>query len=80
MASPQLVWQLSKDFFRRNNPLDMGLSNLTRIIHNLITFNSQMKLLKFRFLLYQQQLQSMEHHLHDGSPYQVQGQRLNKSY
>ena len=80
MANPQVVWHLSKDFFRRNNPIDVLVVKISQGIHDLLTFNSKMKLLKYKFMLAQQQLQAMEQNLNQSGPYDLKGHRINKAY
>lgn len=79
MANPQVVWHLSKDFFRRNNPVETLVSNITQKVNDLLTFNSKMKLLKYKFMLAQQQLNRMEENLNEATPY-VKGHRIDRAY
>jgi len=78
-ASPQVLWNLSKGFFKRNNPGDALLKAVLESFHNLVTFNSKMKLLKYKFMLAQQQLKSMESHVTD-NPFEVRGNRLDRAF
>lgn len=72
--------QLSASFLKRNNPLEAIASNIVSSIQYLLTFNSQMKLMRFRFMLYQQQMLSIENNVAAGSPYQQMGHKINKAY
>ncbi|MFN8615345.1 MAG: hypothetical protein U0003_05495 [Vampirovibrionales bacterium] len=79
MASPQLVLELSKGFFARNNPLRDVMLAVTNTVHNLITFRSKMRLLKYKFMLAQQQLSTMEEHLSLASdPYR--GHKMDRPF
>lgn len=78
-TSPQVLWQLSKGFFKRNNPVDTLFKTMLESIHNLMTFNSKMKLVKYKFHLAQQQLNSMEQHLND-NPFEVRGNKLDRAF
>ena len=63
MASPQLILELSKGFFVRNNPLRDAVGAIASTLQNLLTFKSKMRLLKYKFMLAQQQLSTMEEHI-----------------
>ncbi len=78
-TSPQVIWNLSKGFFKRNNPVDTMLKGMLESIHNLMTFNSKMKLLKYKFMLAQQQLNNMESHL-DDNPFEIKGNRIDRAF
>jgi hypothetical protein len=80
MANPQAIWQLSKDFFKRNNPIDAVVANVANGLNELVTFNSKMKLLRYKFMLARQQLQRMEDSLNQTNPYNVRGFKIDKNY
>lgn len=80
MASPQLIWQLSKDYFKRNNPVDVIVGSIAGGLNELVTFNSKMKLLKYKFMLARQQLDRMEASLNETNPYNVRGYKIDKNY
>lgn len=80
MANPQVIWQISKDFFKRNNPLEAIIMNIVNAFNDLLTFNSKMKLLRYKFMLARQQLQSMEDSLGSDNPYNIRGNRIDKNY
>ena len=63
MASPQLILELSKGFFVRNNPIRDAINSIAGTLQNLLTFKSKMRLLKYKFMLAQQQLNTMEEHI-----------------
>lgn len=67
MASPQLILELSKGFFHRNNPVRSVINSTYTTVYNMLTFKSKMKLLKYKFMLAQQQLQKMEEHIDAGN-------------
>ncbi len=79
MASPQIIWQLSKGFFQRHNPLEIAMRSTFETIHNLLTFQSKIKLLKYKFMLAQQQLNEMEDHV-SNNPYEVRGDKLDRAF
>ncbi|MBY0450271.1 MAG: hypothetical protein K2X01_06570 [Cyanobacteria bacterium] len=80
MSSPAVIWQLSKDYFKRNNPIETLAKTMFETAYNLITFNSKMKLLKYKFMLAQQQLNNMEQFVGQ-NPYQVsKGSRFDRAY
>jgi hypothetical protein len=79
MATPQLIWQLSKGFFIRNNPAEVLLRSMFEFCHNFITFRSKMKLLHYKFMLAQQQLRAMEEHVID-NPYEVKGVKFDRPF
>jgi hypothetical protein len=80
MANPQVILQLSLNYFQRNNPVEAILMNALSTITYLKTFQSQRKLLKFRMMLFQQQVSSIEQKIHEGGDYTLRGTKLNKSY
>lgn len=67
MANPQLILELSKGFFHRNNPIREAINGAYTAVYNMLTFKSKMKLLKYKFMLAQQQLDQMEEHLEAGN-------------
>ncbi|MDX2084608.1 MAG: hypothetical protein SFZ03_04390 [Candidatus Melainabacteria bacterium] len=79
MANPQLIWRLSLDFFRRNNLLEAVLKGVFETVHYICTYSSQMKLMRFRFMLYQQQLLRMEQNLQAGGT-AVHGNSFDRNY
>jgi hypothetical protein len=79
-TNPQMIMNLSKDFFRRNNPVDAMVRTITETVLNIVTFNSKMKLLKYKFMLAQQQMQLMESNLHQGSQFNIKGVKIDKIY
>jgi hypothetical protein len=66
MANAQVILQLSLNFFTRNNPITSIIEGVTQSVESLINMPSQMKLMKFRFMLYKQQLESIENNLTEG--------------
>ncbi|MBY0403421.1 MAG: hypothetical protein K2X66_05950 [Cyanobacteria bacterium] len=80
MASPQMIWQLSKDFFKRNNPVEVIAGAFINGFNDLLTFNSKMKLLRYKFMLARQQLQVLEDNISQDSPYNIRGYKIDKNY
>lgn len=79
MASPQLILELSKGFFHRNNPIDVIVSNVVGGVQSLVTYKSKMKLLKYKFMLAQQQMSIMEQHIVDNA-LEPQGTKLDRPF
>ncbi|MEB3206141.1 MAG: hypothetical protein VKK59_02185 [Vampirovibrionales bacterium] len=79
-ANAQDILQLSTSFFKRNNPLEAIVSNVMNGLQYVMTIQSQKKLMKFRFLLYQQQLNSIDNNVTAGSSRQALGQVFNRAY
>lgn len=80
MASPQMYVALARSFFQRNNPVEAIAMNIVQGIYNLITLHSRMKLLKYRYMLEAQKLERIENTLNQFSPYEVQGNKMNRTY
>ena len=71
---------LAKSFFQRNNPVEAIAMNIVQGVYNLITLHSRMKLLKYRYMLEAQKLERIENTLNQFSPYEVQGNKMNRTY
>lgn len=80
MASPQMYVALAKSFFQRNNPVEAVAMGIVQGIYNLITLHSRMKLLKYRYMLEAQKLERIENTLNQFNPYEVQGNKMNRTY
>jgi hypothetical protein len=80
MANPQMIWQFSVNFFKRNNPVDVLVGNFVYAVNELLTFSSKMKLLRYKFMLARQQLTRMEESLSQDSPYNIRGHKIDKIY
>ncbi len=80
MASPQLYLTLASNFFKRNNPIETIAMSVMTGLYNLITYQSRMKLLKYRFMLEMQKLERIENTLNGFNPYEHQGNRMNRHY
>lgn len=76
----QVILQLSAGYFQRNNPLETLLKSVVGAINNILTFNSKMKLLRYKFSLAQEQLHKMESHVQHTNPYDVRGGKINRAY
>ncbi len=79
MASPQLILELSKGFFHRNNPLQGVVAGITNSVHMVLTYKSKMRLLKYKFMLAQQQMNEMEEHITTGAV-EPRGGRLDRPF
>ncbi len=79
MASPQLILELSKGFFNRNNPVQGVVANITQAVHSVLTYKSKMRLLKYKFMLAQQQMSEMEEHIVSGAV-EPSGGRLDRPF
>jgi hypothetical protein len=80
MASPQMYVALAKSFFQRNNPVETIAMNIVQGIYNLVTLHSRMKLLKYRYMLETQKLERIENTLSQFNPYEIKGNKMNRTY
>jgi hypothetical protein len=76
---PQVLLNMSKDFLRRNNPVTLATERITSLVYYWWNYNSMIKLSKFRFMLMQQQLRTMEQNVADGDR-EARGYKLDRSY
>lgn len=67
MANADVFLTLSKNFFVRNNPISLVFLQIEQGFDFIVNFNSNVKLVKFRFMLYRQQLESIERNLQAGA-------------
>lgn len=79
MANPQVLVQLSKNFLTRNNPLDLLFKQVMQAVDTVLNFQSQIKLMKFRYMLYRQQMQSIEKNLMAGAV-APRGSKVDRRY
>ena len=79
MASPQMILRLSSEFFKRNNPVDHMVKGTLETVNWVVTFQSKMKLMRYKFYLAQEQLSKMENNLEDSTPFAT-GRKLNRTY
>lgn len=80
MASPKTYIEFSINFFRRNNPVEAVTMGVIQTVYNLVTYNSRMKLLKYRFMLEQQKLARIENTLSSFNPYEHTGAKMDRRY
>ncbi|WP_373531885.1 hypothetical protein [Vampirovibrio sp.] len=80
MASPQLFLSLTKNFFQRNNPVETVVMGVVQSVYNLITFQSRMKLLKYRYMLEAQKLERIETTLNQFNPYEMRGNKMSRTF
>lgn len=80
-ANPQAIFNITRMFLSRNNPIDVAVGNVNAMVQNLMTFNSKMKLVKYKTMLAYQQMQTMESLLQEGFvSTRHRGKRINKTY
>lgn len=80
MASPDVMLRMSMAFLQRNNPLEHALKGLGDGFKYITTFNSKMKLLKYKFYLAKEQMNRMESLLNENHTIQMRGNKLNRTY
>ncbi len=80
MASPQLYLSLAKNFFQRNNPVEVLAMSVVQAVYNLVTLNSRMKLLKYRYMLEAQKLERIENTLNQFNPYELKGNKMHRTF
>jgi hypothetical protein len=80
MASIQAQFSIAKGFFQRNNPFETLAMSVVQGIYNLVTLNSRLKLLKYRYMLETQKLERIETTLTQASVYDVKGGKMNRTY
>lgn len=81
MADAQLILQLSKNFFKRNNPIEMVFKSIQDQLDYWLNYKSQQKLVKYRYALEQQKFKRIERSLQAGNPVgMMQGSKFNKRY
>jgi hypothetical protein len=80
MGQAQVYLHLAKGFFQRNNPVETVAMNVVQAVYNLVTLGSRMKLLKYRFMLERQKLSRIETTLNAFNPYEVRGNKMDRTY
>lgn len=81
MASPQMYLSLAKNFFQRNNPVEVVIMSVVQSVYNLVTLRSRMKLLKYRYMLEAQKLERIETTLNQFNPYELsKGNKMNRAF
>lgn len=81
MAAPdtQLLVRITQTFFQRNNPVAALQQYVHNMVDTIVNFNSHRKLMKYRFLLYRQQMSSLERNLAAGAV-AARGDRMDRLY
>jgi hypothetical protein len=79
MADPQMLLTLTKNYLARNNPIDQIVASIKSTIEFIITMPSQKKLLKYRSMIYLEQLESIETNLNAGKT-APRGSRMDRFY
>jgi len=80
MSNPQMYINLAMNYFKRNNPVEAFAMQMIQTVYNLVTLRSRMKLLSYRKMLEVQKLERIEKTLNQFSPYEVQGNKMNRIY
>ena len=66
LLQPKALLSVMKNFWGRNNPLEGAIHSVVQGIDFLRNMESQKQLLKYRSMVYLEQLQSIESNLHRG--------------
>ena len=80
MADAAFLLKASQEFLTRNNPLESILKAVSESIDFVMNYNSKLKLIRYKFMLAKQQMNTMEHFVSQGSPYEVRGNKIDKAY
>jgi len=80
MADTALLLKASQEFSTPNNPLEVMFKAVTEAVDFVLNYNSKLKLIRYKFMLAQQQMNNMEHFVSEGSPYEVRGHKIDKAY
>lgn len=80
MASPQVFINRTFDMFKRHNPLEAMAFSFAQGLYNLVTWNSRMKIYKYKLLLEVEKLERMQKSLHEDPVFQAQTKTMNKVY
>jgi hypothetical protein len=73
-------FNLTLQLLQRNNPIQQALEAVTAFINLVFNYQSDVKLNKFRQSLYMQQMRRMENYLSQASPYQYQGNKIDRRF
>ena len=79
MANPQMLLTLTKNYLTRNNPIEQLVKSIKNTIEFVISMPSQKKLLKYRSMIYLEQLESIETNLNAGKT-APRGSRVDRFY
>jgi hypothetical protein len=73
-----VYFNLARQALQRNNPVMEVVARLHMLFRMLMTYNSNVKLNKYRHSLYMQQLKRMEGFISHGSPYSYKGGKMDR--
>jgi hypothetical protein len=74
-----VMMSLLQNFFQRNNPVNAVMYEVTQKVDFVMNFTSHRKLMKYRSIVYIQQLQKMERNLWSGIA-APEGDKLDRYY
>jgi hypothetical protein len=74
-----VIMGLLQSFFQRNNPVTAVMHEVTQKVDFVMNFTSHRKLMKYRSIVYIQQLQKMERNLWSGIA-APEGDKLDRYY
>jgi len=84
MSTPtkmQNLYHLLVSYFQRQNPVLMIVGQVQASLNFVMTYQSNVKLNRFRHSLYVQQLKRMEGFIAQGSPYEAgRGEKINRQF
>jgi hypothetical protein len=75
-----VYFNLAKQALQRNNPVLDAINRIVSLITTVMTYNSNVKLNKYRHNLYIQQLRRMEGFISQGSPYRYRGEKMDRRF
>lgn len=78
--NPTMYFNYALQMMRQVNPVLEIWTRIQSIAQVLMTYNSSVKLNKFRHNLYMQQLYRMESFISQGSPYNVRGTKMDRRF
>lgn len=71
---------LTKDFWERQNPIGNALAQAKQSIDYMMNLKSHKKIMKFRYKMYEKQVNDLEAAIHTASPFDQQGQKLYRKF
>ena len=80
MAHPQVFLNQTIDFFKRHNPLVMVAFSIVQTIYFVVTWQSRVKIMKYKLLLEVERLERMQQALYTDPVYQSQVGKMNRVY
>ncbi|MEB3287217.1 MAG: hypothetical protein VKJ04_06910 [Vampirovibrionales bacterium] len=80
LAHPTIFFSRLGDFLKRNNPLIMILFSIVQSIYLLVTWQSRVKIMKYKLLLEVERLERMQNALYNDPIHQSQMGKMNRVY